>query len=128
MAPVTRTPIIVSALLAAALIAVPLSAAEGKTAQLTIKADQGKDTINRNIYGHFSEHLGTCIYGGYWVGPDSPIPNTRGIRNDVVQALRRSRSRCSAGRAGASPTSTTGRTASARARSGPPWSTRTGAA
>ncbi len=62
-------------------------AAEGKTAQLTIKADQGKDVINRNIYGHFSEHLGTCIYGGYWVGPDSPIPNTRGIRNDVVQAL-----------------------------------------
>ena len=65
-----------------------LVAGEGKTAQLTIKADQGKDTINRNIYGHFSEHLGTCIYGGYWVGPDSSIPNTRGIRNDVVQALR----------------------------------------
>ncbi|MDW8381103.1 MAG: alpha-N-arabinofuranosidase [Verrucomicrobiota bacterium] len=41
------------------------------------------------IYGHFAEHLGRCIYEGIWVGEDSPIPNTRGIRNDVVQALRR---------------------------------------
>ncbi len=48
-------------------------------------ADQ---VISRHLYGHFSEHLGHCIYGGYWVGPDSPIPNTRGIRNDVVEALR----------------------------------------
>jgi alpha-N-arabinofuranosidase len=55
---------------------------------LIINADQGKETISRHIYGHFSEHLGHCIYGGYWVGEDSPIPNTRGIRNDVVQALK----------------------------------------
>ena len=35
--------------------------------------------ISRHIYGHFSEHLGRCIYnGGYWVGEDSPIPNVRG--------------------------------------------------
>ncbi|NLH17760.1 MAG: alpha-N-arabinofuranosidase, partial [Phycisphaerae bacterium] len=57
-------------------------------ATLTIAADQGKFTINRNIYGHFAEHLGHCIYGGLWVGEDSPIPNTRGIRNDVVAALK----------------------------------------
>ncbi|MDR1022756.1 MAG: alpha-N-arabinofuranosidase [Prevotellaceae bacterium] len=56
--------------------------------KLVVNADQGKETIDRHIYGHFSEHLGRCIYGGYWVGEDSPIPNTRGIRNDVVQALR----------------------------------------
>jgi alpha-N-arabinofuranosidase len=56
--------------------------------KLIVNADQGKETISRHIYGHFSEHLGRCIYGGYWVGEDSPIPNTRGIRNDVVQALR----------------------------------------
>ncbi|MDR1406788.1 MAG: alpha-N-arabinofuranosidase [Tannerella sp.] len=55
---------------------------------LTVNADQGTDIISRHIYGHFSEHLGHCIYGGYWVGEDSPVPNTRGIRNDVVQALR----------------------------------------
>jgi len=56
--------------------------------RLVINADQGKEVINRNIYGHFSEHLGHCIYGGYWVGENSSIPNTRGIRNDVVKALK----------------------------------------
>ena len=57
--------------------------------KLVIQADLGKDTINKNIYGHFSEHLGRCVYEGYWVGEDSPIPNTRGIRNDVVEALKK---------------------------------------
>jgi len=56
---------------------------------LVIDADMGELTIDKNIYGHFSEHLGACIYGGYWVGEDSPIPNTRGIRNDVVEALKK---------------------------------------
>ena len=56
---------------------------------LVIHADQGKNTISRNLYGQFSEHLGYCIYGGVWVGEDSPIPNTRGIRNDVVAALKK---------------------------------------
>src|SRR5688572_12297988 len=50
-------------------------------------ADQGP-VINRNIFGQFAEHLGRGIYEGVWVGPDSSIPNTRGIRNDVVAALR----------------------------------------
>jgi alpha-N-arabinofuranosidase len=56
--------------------------------KLVVNADKGAETINRNIYGHFAEHLGRCIYDGFWVGEDSPIPNTRGIRNDVVAALR----------------------------------------
>ena len=56
--------------------------------KLTVNADQGKEVISKHIYGHFSEHLGHCIYGGYWVGENSPIPNTRGIRNDVVKALK----------------------------------------
>ena len=60
-----------------------------KVNMLVIQADQGKDIISRDIYGHFSEHLGRCIYEGFWVGPDSPIPNTDGIRNDVVAALRK---------------------------------------
>ncbi|MGA2260841.1 MAG: alpha-N-arabinofuranosidase [Acidobacteriota bacterium] len=53
-----------------------------------INADQGKLTISKQIYGHFAEHLGNCIYGGIWVGENSPIPNVRGIRMDVVAALR----------------------------------------
>jgi alpha-N-arabinofuranosidase len=58
------------------------------SAKLVVQADLGQNTISRHIYGHFSEHLGHCIYGGYWVGENSPIPNTRGIRNDVVAALK----------------------------------------
>lgn len=57
--------------------------------RLIIQADQGKHTISKHIYGHFSEHLGRCIYEGIWVGEDSSIPNTRGIRNDVVAALKK---------------------------------------
>jgi alpha-N-arabinofuranosidase len=56
---------------------------------LTLDVRFGKTKIDRNIYGHFSEHLGRCIYEGYWVGEDSPIPNTRGIRQDVVEALKK---------------------------------------
>jgi alpha-N-arabinofuranosidase len=63
--------------------------AQPTTNRLVIHADQGRYTISRMIYGHFAEHLGRCIYDGIWVGEDSPIPNTRGIRNDVVEALRR---------------------------------------
>jgi alpha-N-arabinofuranosidase len=55
---------------------------------IVVNTDLGKEKISRHIYGHFSEHLGHCIYGGYWVGEDSNIPNTNGIRNDVVDALR----------------------------------------
>lgn len=53
--------------------------------------DQAKETISKHIYGHFSEHLGRCIYDGFWVGGDSPIPNTNGIRNDIVEALKKSK-------------------------------------
>ncbi len=47
-----------------------------------------KGHINPELQGHFSEHLGRCIYGGLYVGENSDIPNTNGIRNDVVEALR----------------------------------------
>lgn len=67
----------------------PVETETGKTDRLIVHADLGKDTISRHIYGHFSEHLGRCIYEGYWVGEDSSIPNTRGIRRDVVEALKR---------------------------------------
>jgi alpha-N-arabinofuranosidase len=66
-------------------LALSLSAAE---VQLTLRADAPGPVINRNLYGHFAEHLGRCIYEGIWVGPDSPISNTRGYRNDVLAALK----------------------------------------
>lgn len=58
------------------------------TNRITIHADRSVGTINRNIYGHFSEHLGRCIYEGLWVGEDADIPNTNGIRTDVLTALK----------------------------------------
>lgn len=65
--------------------------AQGTAAdRLEIVADpaQAGARIDRNLFGQFAEHLGTGIYGGVWVGRDSPIPNVRGIRKDVVAALR----------------------------------------
>ncbi len=55
---------------------------------LSLDATQTGAKIDRHIFGQFAEHLGTGVYGGVWVGKDSPIPNTRGIRNDVVAALK----------------------------------------
>lgn len=45
--------------------------------------------INPEIYGHFAEHLGRCIYNGIYVGEDSSIPNVRGIRTDIVEAFKK---------------------------------------
>lgn len=58
------------------------------TLKMTIDKSNKISKINKEIYGHFSEHLGRCIYGGIYVGEDSPIPNVRGIRTDVVEALK----------------------------------------
>ena len=55
---------------------------------LFVNANRSAGTINKNIYGQFSEHLGRCIYGGLYVGEDSPIPNKNGLRTDVVDALK----------------------------------------
>jgi alpha-L-arabinofuranosidase len=60
----------------------------GTSIELLVEADQPGSKIDRNIFGQFAEHLGTGIYGGVWVGTESPIANVRGIRSDVVAALR----------------------------------------
>ncbi len=60
-------------------------------AKLTIYGDRLCNSIPKEIYGHFSEHLGRCIYGGLYVGKDSPIPNVNGMRTDVVEALKQIR-------------------------------------
>ncbi|GFR38054.1 intracellular exo-alpha-L-arabinofuranosidase 2 [Insulibacter thermoxylanivorax] len=57
--------------------------------RLILNADIERGKISKHIYGHFSEHLGRCIYEGIWVGEDSPIPNINGIRKDVLEALKR---------------------------------------
>lgn len=50
------------------------------TISLTVGEASGQ-TISRNLYGHFSEHLGRCIYDGFWTGDK--------IRMDIVDALKR---------------------------------------
>lgn len=63
--------------------------AYSQTGKLVVDASNLHTKINKNIYGQFSEHLGNCIYGGIWVGENSKTPNTNGIRNDVVAALKK---------------------------------------
>ena len=53
-----------------------------------INPNQKLSKIKRDVYGHFSEHLGRCIYEGLFVGKDSEIPNVNGMRKDVVEALK----------------------------------------
>ena len=65
-----------------------LARADDSTATLILDAAKPGPVISKNIYGQFAEHLGRCIYEGIWVGPDSPIPNTKGYRNDVLAALK----------------------------------------
>ena len=57
-------------------------------ANLFVNTARKGAVINRNIYGHFSEHLGRCIYNGFFVGENSSIPNVNGMRTDIVEALR----------------------------------------
>ena len=59
-----------------------------KEFKMLVNAEDKLGHIRPEIYGHFSEHLGRCIYGGIYVGEDSPIPNIHGIRKDVVEAFK----------------------------------------
>lgn len=56
--------------------------------KIIINADIKKGKINKNVHGNFAEHLGRGIYGVFWVGKDSEIPNINGIRKDVVEDLK----------------------------------------
>jgi alpha-N-arabinofuranosidase len=60
-----------------------------KEANIWVHLKDKIGTINPNIYGHFIEHLGGCIYGGIWVGEGSEVPNTSGIRNDIIESLKK---------------------------------------
>jgi alpha-N-arabinofuranosidase len=73
-------------LLSVMALAAPAVAAD--PVQGIVRTDQPGPVISRHIYGQFAEHLGRGVYDGIWVGPESTIPNTRGIRNDVVAALK----------------------------------------
>lgn len=88
---------------------------------VTVHPQQGTQVINKEIYGQFAEHLGTCIYGGLWVGEDSSIPNVKGYRTDVLEALKILKFLYFAGRAVALLTNTIGWTVSDHAKTGRRW-------
>jgi alpha-N-arabinofuranosidase len=65
-----------------------IGSAQKSTTVVTLKTNDQEPIINKNIYGHFAEHLGRSIYGGFFVGDTSKIPNTNGVRNDIISALK----------------------------------------
>jgi alpha-N-arabinofuranosidase len=81
---------VLRALVVMILAAVVLTGPEAGAQKVVVTIDPSKPgaKIDRNLFGQFAEHLGHGIYDGIWVGSDSTIPNTRGIRKDVVDALR----------------------------------------
>jgi len=67
----------------------PVADQSGNTLTVSAAEDPSAPVISRFLYSHFAEHLGRCVYGdGIWVGEDSPIPNIRGMRKDIIEALR----------------------------------------
>jgi alpha-N-arabinofuranosidase len=75
---------------AMALTALWLSAVPARAQDVTVQIDVEKPgpVISKHLYGHFLEHLGRAVYDGVWVGPSSAIPNTNGLRTDVLEALK----------------------------------------
>ncbi|MCF3107192.1 alpha-N-arabinofuranosidase [Niabella sp. CC-SYL272] len=76
-------------LLIVALLCLPLLSNAQKQGTLTLSLRDTGTTISRHIYGHFSEHLGRCIYDGFWVDPAMNVPKKDRIRLDVVEALKK---------------------------------------
>jgi alpha-N-arabinofuranosidase len=66
----------------------PANASPGGNAVITVKLDEPIGNVSRNIYGHFIEHLGACVYGGIWPQPGLKIPQVRGMRRDVLDLIR----------------------------------------
>jgi alpha-N-arabinofuranosidase len=61
----------------------------GQSTTISVRPQDATTTINKDIYGHFAEHLGRCIYDGFYVGEgNTKIPNTDGVRNDIIKALK----------------------------------------
>src|SRR5580698_10897552 len=72
----------------ASLIPRGLIAADSKTERVTVHTGDPIGAVRPELHGHFAEHLGSCVYGGLWVGKNSPIPNTNGYRKQAIDYLR----------------------------------------
>lgn len=63
-------------------------AASGGAQRVLLRTDDPIALVKPEFHGHFAEHLGSCVYGGLWVGPNSRIPNTHGYRTQAVTYLK----------------------------------------
>jgi alpha-N-arabinofuranosidase len=70
-------------------LAVPALAQAQTTVPITVQAGDPNIIISKNIQGQFAEHLGRCIYGGFWAEPGLNVPKQGRIRMDIVEALRK---------------------------------------
>ena len=87
----SRRQFVIGAAALSASSAVPawlLAANAAKTQRVLVRADAEIGTVRPEFHGHFAEHLGSCVYGGLWVGKNSPIPNINGYRRQAVEYLR----------------------------------------
>ncbi|NCD68136.1 alpha-N-arabinofuranosidase [Mucilaginibacter agri] len=75
-------------LLAALLLGSSLTYAQ-TTIAISASSNTSSPVISKYIYSHFAEHLGRGIYDGFYVGDTSKIPNTNGVRNDIIAALKK---------------------------------------
>ena len=66
----------------------PLRAA-APPARIEVLPDEPIGIIAPEIYGHFPEHIGGVVYDGIWVGEDSKVANIDGIRQALVEHMRR---------------------------------------
>src|ERR1035437_5097926 len=126
--PISRRGFVLGAGAATAAILTTRRGLSSPATEQRVNIDLAKETgtVRPELHGHFAEHLGSCIYGGLWVGKNSKIPNINGHRKQAVDYLKGLIPVC-ARPAAASPTIITGATASARRPSGPRTSTSTGA-
>jgi len=78
-----------NSLLILLMIAVKFHATAQSTVTIQVVGSDPKTKISRHIYGHFAEHLGRCIYDGFWVSDSIKVPKKDRIRLDVVEALKK---------------------------------------
>jgi alpha-N-arabinofuranosidase len=65
-----------------------LSGESNTSYQILIRSDVETGLVRPAFHGQFAEHLGSCVYGGLWVGKNSSIPNINGYRQQAVEYLR----------------------------------------
>jgi len=78
----------VATLSLSALVPERILAGSSRSQKVLVRTDSEIGRVRPEFHGQFAEHLGSCVYGGLWVGKDSPIPNLDGYRKQAIEYLR----------------------------------------